>query len=345
MKPRLQIAGTGLALPATEVGNDELFHALGIDKPSAWLAERFGIRTRRLDLDLATMQPVEGLSDTALAERACRQALDDADADPREVDLLVHVTCTPDEIHFLASVIALKERLGLRSDAMVDHVDSGCAGLAKAFVDACAFVESGRARTVLLVASNFPSAFIRANVAMYVAQKIWLSPVVFGDGAGAVLLRAREDTDHGLLDVFYEVDGRHPLVRYAAGGAAWPTTADNLGLHAYAMDARDVAEQFAPAMLANLERLGLAQIGARDRVARWYLHQANRFFVEGFAREVGIPVEKAPINIDRYGNTSAASTLILLDEDRRAGRVQPGDRLAFLWVGAGMMRGGAVIEL
>ena len=124
-----------------------------------------------------------------------------------------------------------------------------------------------------------------------------------------------------------------------------PTTADNLVLHSYAMDARDVADQFAPAMRANLERLGLARDDARDRVVRFYLHQANRFFVDGFAREAGIPAEKAPINIDRYGNTSAASTLILLDEDRHGGRVGEGDRITFLWVGAGRMRGGTLITL
>ncbi|KKU12005.1 MAG: 3-oxoacyl-[acyl-carrier-protein] synthase, KASIII [Parcubacteria group bacterium GW2011_GWC2_45_7] len=344
---RGQIIGTGSFLPPEIVNNDTLFHELGINKPGSWLQEKCGIKRRRLNFDFSTgRKPERAFSDTDLAEQAARRALEDANLEGGAIDHLVHISCTPDKLHFMYSAIELHRRLGLGCHARVEHIDSGCAGIAKGIEMACTYLQAASqpTRRALIVASNTPSPFF-VDWRRYVEKKHWLSAVVFADGAGAMVLQATAELNTGIQECFYEVDGTHPLVDYPAGGVLNPTTADNVAEHLYMMDARDVAVQFQPAMSHNVERLGLGSPEKRARLDRVYIHQANRWFVEGFAHHAGIPLDRIPVNIVDYGNTSAASTLILLDEDRRAGRVKGGDSLCFLWVGAGMMMGGALVRL
>lgn len=345
---RARIIGTGSFLPPEEFNNDQIFGILGIQKPGSWLQEKTGIELRRLNFDFEMGgKPADGAySDTDLAEKAARMALQDAGIGGHTIDHLIHITCTPDKLHFMAPVIELHRRLGLPRHARVEQIDSGCAGISKGIEMAHTYMQAAHrpTRRALIVASNTPSSFF-VDWKRYVDQKEWLSAVIFADGAGAMVLEATADLGVGIERCFYEVDGEHPLVDYPAGGVASPTTVGNVHRHLYAMDARDVAAQFPPAMAYNVEQIGLQREEDRAQLARLYIHQANRWFVEGFAHRAGISVERVPINIDRYGNTSAASTLILLDEDRRGGRVKSGDQVAFLWVGAGMMLGGALARL
>jgi 3-oxoacyl-[acyl-carrier-protein] synthase-3 len=134
-------------------------------------------------------------------------------------------------------------------------------------------------------------------------------------------------------------------MEYPAGGASNPTTADNVDDHIYYMDAREVKNQYAPAIRRSLKAIMERHPFRFEDVKRVYLHQANKYLVEAFAHEAKIPLDKLGINVDKYANTSAASTLILLDEDRKSGIVGEGDLILFLWVGAGLINGGALVRL
>jgi len=189
----------------------------------------------------------------------------------------------------------------------------------------------------------------------------WLVPLVFADGAGAAVLRSTHADPHrrprGLCAVRYETEPDIELVTYPAGGCLHRTSASNVGDHLFLMDGKRVAEVFAPLMERNMRMLEedwpLAikpLIGTDfdpDQVSRWYLHQANGLVVRQAGELLGLPSDRVPLNVDRYGNTSAASTLLLLDEDRRAGRVHPHDLVVFMWIGArnGAMNGYAALVL
>lgn len=343
---RARIIGTGSFLPPTEVTNEELIKFLGLKKADNWPEEKMGIKKRRLDFDLQANEkpPYGAFYDTDLAEKASRLALADAKVRPEDVDYLIHITCTADRIHFQASTLDLSKRLGIASGARRNHIDSGCAGVSQGLDLARVFIEAGESKNVLLVASNSSSSFLDRD--RYMRTNTWLGVVIFGDGAGAMVLQGVEAGEAGVSHVFYEIDPTHPLVDYKGGGGRFPTSKATMDDHIYNMDAKDVGEMFPRAMARNIEKMKeIMPSFDLSKFARVYIHQANRYFVERFAEAIELPKEKFGINVDRYGNTSAASTLILLDEDRKNGLVKEGDLILFLWVGAGMVNGGAVIKL
>jgi 3-oxoacyl-[acyl-carrier-protein] synthase-3 len=189
----------------------------------------------------------------------------------------------------------------------------------------------------------------------------WLAPLMFADGAGASVWRSTprdaQDGPTGLLSVRNETCPDIGLVTYPGGGCLHHTSASNVADHVFLMDGVKVAEVFPPLMARDFQMLQedwpstVKPLTGADfdveAVARWYLHQANGVVVRQAIEMLGLPPERVPISVDHYGNTSAASTLILLDEDRRAGRVKEGDLVVFLWVGAGngAMNGYAAVAL
>ncbi len=347
-----RIIGTGRCLPSVEVDNDTLLRFLGPPlKPGgdpitgAWLEEHFGIRTRRFDFDFAAgrkLRPEEGgLFDNDLATGAVEDALNEAGISAQQLDSVVHVSCTPDrDPRCLQNMIGLARKLGLRSDADLDHHNLGCAGLAKGLRSARASIAGGLARYVAVVASNTTSPqLVRAN---YVDQNrpgfewAWLSPTVFADGSGAMVLTDDAPAGSGLLATAYETHPEIELVRFPGGGGLNPTCLLNAFDHAYVMDARAVSTVFEPLMKRNLEMLRAAtRMEARD--FDWVLvHQANGPLVRAFGATLGLPESRVPTNIERYGNTSSASTLLLLDELRKSGDIKAGQTVLFLWIGAGV---------
>jgi 3-oxoacyl-[acyl-carrier-protein] synthase-3 len=359
----VSVAGTGSYLPDHRVSNEEILRYLRPARPDGrllepdWVVRHLGIRERRLDYEFGgrrkRSRPDGGLYDGDLALRAARSALDDAGLTAADVDMLVHVTSTPDMITCQDHFRFLTTGLGLRRDADLAHHNLGCAGLAAGFRTAAASLISMAPATALVVASNCPSGYFapEAHDAYYQhpSGMGWLTPLMFADGAGAAVFtsarRGHGGRRRGLLSVRYETRPDVELVSYPAGGCLHHTSAANLSDHVFLMDAVKVAEVFPALMTRNIEMLqddwpasikpatgtGFS-IGA---VARWYLHQANGVVVRQAVDMLGLPADKVPISVGRYGNTSAASTLILLDEDRRSGRVNDGDLVAFLWVGAG----------
>jgi 3-oxoacyl-[acyl-carrier-protein] synthase-3 len=359
----VSVAGVGSYLPEQRVSNRTMLERIDPRHPDGtplapdWIERHVGIFERRLDFDFAANKKRQrsegGLFDGDLALRAARAALADACVDAGAVDVLVHVSTTPDTIACADHLRFLTTELGLRRGADLVHHNLGCAGLSAGLRTAAAFLRSWAPATALVVASNCPSGYFAKEAGgSYRAHEsgfAWLSPLVFSDGAGAVVLRSAIPSAGarraGLLAVRYETSPDIPLVTYPAGGCLDHTSADNVGDHLFIMDGRRVNEVFAPLMQRNMEMLKedwptdiapLLGVGFDpDRVARWYMHQANAVVVRRAGELLGLPADRIPINADRYGNTSAASTLILLDEDRKANRVRDGDLVVFLWIGAG----------
>ena len=354
------IVGSGSFVCTPLVPNATLFNWLqprrpdGEPVPPEWLENNLGVRQRSFDLDFDTgfKRPREdgGLYDGDLALRSARAALEDAGLEAREVDVLVHVSCTPDTLFFQDHLRFLTAQLGLRADAHLLHFDLGCAGLAPALRAVRSEMAAEPGATVLLVASNSSSSYLtRDTISFYLDHPhpwAWLSPALFGDGAGALVLRSGgRDRDRGFLDLWYETQPDVSLVSYGAGGGQSPTSARNTAEHVFIMEPQAVARSYTPILRRTFERMveqwptRLAPVVGHGfdltRIKRWYLHQANRPAVIRTAQEIGLPLERVPTNVECYGNTCAASTLLLFDADRRRGSVEDGDLVAFLWIGAG----------
>ncbi len=359
----VSIVGAGSYLPEHRVSNEEILRYLRPARPDGrllepeWVVKHLGIHERRLDYEFGGRRKRSrsdgGIYDGDLALAAARSALADAGARAADVDVFVHVTSTPDLVSCQDHFRFLVTGLGLRRDADLIHHNLGCAGLAAGFRTAASALVSMVPATALVVASNCPSGYFGPEVhdAYYKhpSGMGWLAPLMFADGAGAAVFRSApigpSDRPAGLLSVRYETNPDVELVTYPAGGCLHHTSAANVSDHVFLMDGVKVAEVFPPLMARDLQMLKedwptkIKPVTGTDfdigSVARWYLHQANGVVVRQAAKMLGLPPERVPIGVDHYGNTSAASTLILLDEDRRAGRVGAGDLVAFLWIGAG----------
>lgn len=359
----VSVAGTGSYLPDHRVSNEEILQYLRPARPDGrllepdWVVRHLGIHERRLDYEFGGRRKRSrldgGLYDGDLALGAARSALRDAGLTAVDVDMLIHVTSTPDLVTCQDHFRFLTTGLGLRRDADLVHHNLGCAGLAPGFRTAAASLLSMAPATALVVASNCPSGYFAPEAHDYYYQHPsgmgWLTPLMFADGAGAAVFRSARhghgDRRKGLLSVRYETSPDVELVTYPAGGCLHRTSAANLSDHVFLMDAVKVAEVFPPLMTRNFDMLredwptSIKPVTGTDfdigQVTRWYVHQANGVVIRQAMDMLGLPADKVPISVGHYGNTSAASTLILLDEDRRAGKVHDGDLIVFLWVGAG----------
>jgi 3-oxoacyl-[acyl-carrier-protein] synthase III len=371
----VSLEGVGSFLPDRQVPNEEILEYLHPVRPDGrplepeWVVRHLGINERRLDYDFGGTRKRSraegGMFDGDLALRASRSALADAGLGAADVDLMVHVTTTPDLIACQDHFRFLMTELGLRRDTDLVHHNLGCAGLASGFRTAACSLVSMAPATALVVASNCPSGYFGPEVHDYYYEHQsglgWLAPLMFADGAGAAVWRStphdQSQAPTGLLAVRYETSPDVGLVSYPGGGCLHHTSASNVADHVFLMDGAKVAEVFPPLMARDFEMLeedwpiAVKPVTGTDfdvdAVARWYLHQANGVVVRQAIDMLGLPPDRVPISVDHYGNTSAASTLILLDEDRRAGRVNDGDLVVFLWVGAGngAMNGYAAVVL
>jgi 3-oxoacyl-[acyl-carrier-protein] synthase III len=368
------LEGVGSFVPERRVSNQQILDRVRPVRPDGrplepeWMERHTGILERRLDYDFEARckrsRSEGGLYDGDLALRASRAALEDAGVDAGDVDVLVHVSSTPDTIACQDHLRFLTTELGLRHDADLVHHNLGCAGLSAGFRTAAAYVIAQLPATALVVASNCPSGYFGAEAnphyKAHPSGNGWLVPLMFADGAGAAVFRSTPQDHHAVRGLRCVRSETHPdieLVTYPAGGCLARTSASNLGDHLFLMDGKRVRDVFAPLMERNLQLLVedwpaciKPSVGGDfdiDRVTRWYLHQANGLVVRQASELLGLPAERVPLNVDRYGNTSAASTLLLLDEDRRAGLVHNGDLVVFMWIGAGngAMNGYAAVVL
>ncbi len=331
-------------MPAPVIPNDTIASLVTRHEPEKgadWAFEKLGVRERRfmVALDGSTGHPLAPADEIDMAEEAARQAIGNASLKPRAVEGLWYVSCTQSQEHQHFSMMAheLHRRLGLPKHALALEMDAGCGGALQAMVHSRHMLLGSRMENMLVVASNSPSKFY-TNWEAYMGSGAWLSMYIFGDGAGAALLQtARRGNGAGIIETYTAVDPTQPLMEFRpVSGAENPV---------YYIDGRGVAASFGIYARRALTELQKRHVFDLADVARFYFHQVNGRVLQRFIEEVGIPPEKVATHVERYGNIAAAATLVLLDEDRRAGLANKGDLCVFCTVGAGAQYGAMLVRL
>lgn len=321
MSLRSVLTGVGSYLPRRIMTNAEL--ARRVDTSDEWIVERTGIRERRIAED------DEKTSDLAIA--ASVEALARAGRDAKEVDLIIVATATPD-LTFPATAARVQAALGAGQGAAFD-LQAVCSGFVFALATADNFLVRGQAKTALVIGAETFSRIIdwedRATC------------VLFGDGAGAVVLEAREETgDRGIIATFLRTDGRMHDLLYVDGGPSETKTVGKVRMVGNAVF-RQAVEHISGAMLETCARAGVA-IDAVD----WFVpHQANQRILDGVARRLGVAPEKVVTTVAHHGNTSAASVPLALDVAVSDGRIKRGDLVLMEALGGGLTWGAALVRM
>lgn len=319
---RSLVTGSGSALPRRVVTNEEL--ARTVDTSDAWIVERTGIRQRHI--------AGEGETTATLATEAARQALAMAGIEPSAIDLIVVATATPDQT-FPATATLVQHALGCNGGIAFD-VAAVCSGFLYALGTADAMLRTGMAKRALVIGSETFSRILD-----------WedrTTCVLFGDGAGAMVLEAREvDRDGpGLLETRLHADGAHNQLLYVDGG---PSTSGTVG-HVR-MKGPEVFRH-AVVNLADVLREVLAAAGATAADLDWVVpHQANARILDATARKLGLSAEKVVVTVDRHANTSAASVPLAFDLAVRDGRIKPGDLVMLEAMGGGFTWGASLVRM
>jgi len=314
------LIGIGSHVPERVMSNDEI--ATMVETSDEWIAQRTGIRERRI--------AAEPDSSAALGAEAARRALLSAGIDAGELDLIVTATASPD-YYFPATASLIGERIGAGEVAGYD-LSAACTGFIYALAQAYSQIAAGLAETVLVVGTEVFSRLLDWSDRS--------TCILFGDGAGAVVLR-RDDDRHGLRGFELGADGSGALLLSvaAAGHAAdhdeGPFVRMN-GPEVYKFATRVVVD-------SSLRSLEAAGLGVED-VDVFVPHQANRRIIDHAARRLGLDEAKVFSNVDRYGNTSAGSIPLCLDEAWRQGRIGPGDIVLMVGFGGGLAWGSCVME-
>jgi 3-oxoacyl-[acyl-carrier-protein] synthase-3 len=309
-----RIAGTGSYLPAHILTNDEL--AKRVDTSDAWIRARTGIRERRI------AAPDEKTSD--LAAYAARAALAAAGIAPAEVDLIVVATTTPDMV-FPSTATIVQAKLGAVGGPAFD-VQAVCAGFVYALAVADRMVASGMAKNALVIGAEIYSRILDWNDRG--------SCVLFGDGAGAVVLVP--SAAPGIASAHLHADGRYRDILCVPGTLAEGAVS---GTPFVRMDGPAVFK-FAVGVMADVGAEALRANGVDASAVDWLIpHQANIRIMEACAKRLGVPSERMVATVDRHANTSAASIPLALDEAVRDGRIQPGHRVLLIGVGGGFAWG------
>jgi 3-oxoacyl-[acyl-carrier-protein] synthase-3 len=321
----VRIIGTGSYVPDAVVTNDHLHQRLGFD--SDWIFKRTGIMERRHAL------AHQATSD--LCHEAAKRCIESARVNPKDIDLLILATFTPD-MAFPSTACLVQDRLKLNCPAI--EVEAACAGFMYALITGAAYIVSGASDLALIIGGDCNSRVINP-------EDIKTYPL-FGDGAGAVLLK-RGRPDQGLVSYSMGADGSGgDLLSRPATGSRLPATPELLekGLHYMHMDGRAVF-RWAVAILCDTVQDVLKASGlTSDQIDLFLPHQANIRIVNAALDVLHIPRSRVFNNLDRYGNTSAGSVPLVLDEAVAEGRVQPGNLIILSGFGAGLTWGTAVFR-
>ena len=315
-----RIVGTGSYLPPRVVDNEEL--ARRLETSDAWIRSRTGIARRHIAGETQTS------SDLAL--EASRSALQAAALKPEDIDLIVVATSTPDYI-FPSSACLLQAKLGVKGCAAFD-VQAVCTGFIYALATADSFIRTGMNKNALVVGAEVFSRILDWNDRG--------TCVLFGDGAGAVVLAA--DSKPGIHATRLHADGSQVDMLSVPGNVSHGKV---LGSPFLQMNGQGVFK-FAVRVLEESARETLAAAGMQISDIDWLIpHQANVRILEATARKLELPLEKLVVTVDHHGNTSAASVPLALDESVRAGKIRPGERLLLQGVGGGFTWGSSVVTL
>jgi 3-oxoacyl-[acyl-carrier-protein] synthase-3 len=321
------IIGTGSYAPEKILTNDDLSRM--VDTSDEWITTRTGIKERRI------AARDETTSD--MAAKAALRALEQAKTSASEIDLLIVATATPDMV-FPATACFVQKKIGATKAACMD-VSAACAGFLFAVEIAQQFIISQTYDTVLVIGADKLTAITN-----------WTDRntcVLFGDGAGAVVLGHRDGSAHGVISTYMGSDGAFSDILFMPGGGTkTPITRENAHMHLQTihMSGKEVYKQAVIAMLAAAKK-AIAQAGLTvEDIDCIIPHQANLRIIEAVGERLGIPREKVFVNVDRYGNTSAASVGIALDEANRSGRIKRGDYVLLVVFGGGLTWASTIIE-
>jgi 3-oxoacyl-[acyl-carrier-protein] synthase III len=318
-----RIAGTGSYLPAQVVTNADL--AARVDTSDEWIASRTGIRQRHV--------AAEGETTCDLAFHAATRAMEAAGVQAAELDLIVLGTTTPDLI-FPATACLLQARLGANGCPAFD-VNAACSGFVYALTVADKFIRSGSARTVLVVGAETLTRMLDWNDRS--------TCVLFGDGAGAVVLKADDET--GILSTHLHADGGKKELLWNPVGVSvgFKPEEHNAGVRVL-MTGNEVFKHAVKALDSVVEET-LAANGLDRHDIDWLIpHQANLRIIEATAKRLDMPMERVVVTVDRHGNTSSGSVPLALDEAVRSGRIQRGQLLLLEAFGGGFTWGSALVR-
>ena len=315
---RAVIAGVGSALPQRIMTNADMSKV--VDTNDEWIVERTGIRARHI--------AGEGETTRTLGLAAARKALEDAGRVPADVDLIILATSTPDQT-FPATATMIQADLGITRGAAFD-VQAVCSGFVYALATANAMIRCGQAQCALVIGSETFSRILD-----------WTDRttcVLFGDGAGAVVLTAEAGSggiaDRGIFSTRIRSDGRYADKLYVDGGPSTTGTVGHLR-----MEGREVFKH-AVVNIASVMEETIAEAGLKPGDIDWFVpHQANRRILEGTARKLGISEDRIVMTLDRHGNTSAASIPLALDVAVKDGRIKRGDLVLMEAMGGGFTWG------
>lgn len=324
MVRRSIVAGVGGYLPEQVLTNDEI--AKRIDTSDEWIRERSGIHKRHIVAD--------GEMTSDLATNAAKRALDDAGLAPEDVDMIIVATSTPDET-FPATATVVQSKLGCANGSMGFDIQAVCSGFVYALATADNFLKAGQGDTALVIGAETFSRILDWEDRS--------TCVLFGDGAGAVLLRAGEgegtNADRGVLSTHLHSDGKLHDLLYVDGG---PSSTGEVGF--LRMEGREVfrhaVTKMADVTVEALEANGLAA----DEVDWFVPHQANRRIIDGTARKLGINGDRVVVTIDIHANTSAASIPLALSVAVADGRINRGDLVLVEAMGGGLTWGSGVVR-
>jgi 3-oxoacyl-[acyl-carrier-protein] synthase-3 len=322
----VSIIGTGSYVPEKVLTNADLSRM--VDTSDEWITTRTGIKERRI------AAKDEHTSD--LAAKAALKAIEQAKISPKEIDMILVATATPDML-FPATACFVQKKIGATNAACLD-ISAACAGFLFGVEIAQQFITSHTHDTVLVIGADKLTSITN-----------WTDRntcVLFGDGAGAAILRHRGST-HGVISTHIGSDGEYTDILFMPGGGSrCPITKENahLNLATIHMTGKEVYKQAVIAML-NAAKKALELAGLTiDDIACVIPHQANLRIIEAIADRLKIPIEKFYVNLDKYGNTSAAAVAIALDEANRSGRIKQGDYVLMVVFGGGLTWASTVIE-
>jgi 3-oxoacyl-[acyl-carrier-protein] synthase-3 len=324
--PYAQIIGSGSGIPERVVGND--YFSYLVEDADQWISSRTGIRERRF------VSPDESTSDLAI--RAARSALTDAGITAAEVDAIILGTSTPDMI-LPASACMVQKAIGA-ANAFAFDLNSVCGSFVFALDTADSFIRSGKARTALVIGADTYSKILDF-------QDKGTCPL-FGDGAAAVVLRGTEEPA-GILTSFIRSDGGGwELIQVPSSGSRKPVTAETIaaGETTFQMAGKQVYV-FATEAIPTLIKTVCDKAGITPADLDWIIpHQANLRIIDAVSKKHDIPKEKFLVNLQKYGNTAAASVGLALDEFRKNGTIRPGQLVLIMGFGGGLSWGGLLVR-
>jgi 3-oxoacyl-[acyl-carrier-protein] synthase-3 len=321
----VEIVSTGRYLPDNVVTNDDL--AQRMDTSDEWIRSRTGIGARRIAPD--------DVSASMMAAEAGRRAMDAAGIDPGEVDILIVSTATPDR--WLPSTACDTQAIIGCTNAMAFDVMAACSGWLYGLSMAEGYLAAGRGEVALVIATEKMSAILDWEDRS--------TAVLFGDGAGAAVLKPANESGRGILSSHHQSDGNLANLLYRpSGGAVRPMSEEVLKDRSYLMrmEGREIFKNAVRSM-AEATHIALQNAGiTAEDVTLMVPHQANVRIIEATAKYAGIPMDKVFLNLDRYGNMSSASIPVALDEARERGLVPPGSHVLTATFGAGLTWGSMV---